>query len=71
MKKKERVEVKLAPKYAFGNLGRPDKNIPPQAHVTYDIDLVILKLILNIIKFMQISFLFTVLEARQNIYSFF
>ncbi len=40
MKKKERVEVKLAPKYAFGNVGRPDKNIPPLAHVTYEIDLV-------------------------------
>ena len=44
MKKKERVEVKLAPKYAFGNVGRPDKNVPPLAHVTYEIDLVSQKL---------------------------
>jgi FK506-binding protein 4/5 len=39
MKKKERVEVKLAPKYAYGSTGRPDKGIPPNSHVTYEIDL--------------------------------
>ena len=39
MKKKERVEVKLAPKYAFGSLGKPEKNVPPNAHVVYEIDL--------------------------------
>ena len=39
MKKKERVEVKLAPKYAFGSAGKPEKNVPPNAHVVYEIDL--------------------------------
>ena len=39
MKKKERVEVKLAPKYAYGSTGKPEKNVPPNAHVTYEIDL--------------------------------
>lgn len=39
MKKKERVEVKLAPKYAYGSTGKPDKGVPPNTYVTYDIDL--------------------------------
>jgi FK506-binding protein 4/5 len=39
MKKKERVEVKLAPKYAFGSVGKPEKGVPPNSHVTYEIDL--------------------------------
>jgi FK506-binding protein 4/5 len=39
MKKKERVEVKLAPKYAFGSGGKPEKGVPPNTWVTYEIDL--------------------------------
>jgi len=39
MKKKEKIEVKLAPKYGFGSSGWPEKNVPPDATVIYEVHL--------------------------------
>jgi FK506-binding protein 4/5 len=39
MKKKEIIEVKLAPKYAFGLTGWPEHQVPPNAVVVYEVNL--------------------------------
>ena len=31
--------MQLAPKYAFGHSGKPEKGVPANTNVTYDIDL--------------------------------
>lgn len=39
MKKKEKIEVKVAPKYAFGTDGWPEHHVPPNAVVVYEVNL--------------------------------
>jgi len=39
MKKKEKIEVKLAAKYGFGSAGLPGMGVPPNASVVYEVDL--------------------------------
>ena len=38
-KKGEKSRLKIQPKYAYGNTGCPDKNIPPDAELIYDVTL--------------------------------
>jgi len=39
MKKKEKAELTLASKYAFGQRGWPERNVPPDSTVVYDLTL--------------------------------
>ena len=38
-KKGEKSHLKFKPKYAYGSTGWPEKNIPPNAEVSYDVTL--------------------------------